>query len=107
MAPRLTSALLLLALLSACGSTRLVRLDMGQGQPLIHIPRTGETRPVELEEAEFTKAMTKEVRRRRPPANPETAARELLDVPPRSGWYGYTQGWGASFPLLAPGSTSW
>lgn len=47
MAPRLTGALLLLALLSACGASRVVRLEVGQGQPLIHIPRTGESRPVE------------------------------------------------------------
>lgn len=91
MAPRLTGTLLLLALLSACSASRVVRLDMGPGQPLIHIPRTGESRPVELEEGAFTKAIAKEVRHKRLSANPEDAARALFDVPPRSGWYGYTQ----------------
>ena len=62
MAPRLTATLLLLALLSACSASRVVRLDMGQEQPLIHIPRTGESRPVELEEEEFTQAIAKEAR---------------------------------------------
>jgi hypothetical protein len=70
---------------------RVVRLDTGQGQPSIHIPRTGETRPVELGEEEFKEAIAKEVRQKKPSVNPEKAARELFDVPPRSGWYGYTQ----------------
>lgn len=38
MPPHLTGVLLLLALLCACGNTRAVRLDMGQGQPVIHLP---------------------------------------------------------------------
>ncbi|HEY0093209.1 MAG TPA: AHH domain-containing protein, partial [Archangium sp.] len=91
MALRLTGALWLLALLSACGTPRTVHLDMGQGQPLISLPRTGEARPVELEEKAFTKALAKEVRQKRPLANPEKAARELLEVTPRSGWYEYSQ----------------
>jgi hypothetical protein len=91
MAPRLTGVLLLLVLLSACGASRVVRLEMGQGQTLIRIPRTGESRPVEWEEAEFTKAMAQEVWQQKPSAHPENAARELLDVPPRSGWYGYSE----------------
>ena len=91
MALRLTGALLLLALLSACGTTRSVRLDTGQGQPTLHIPRTAGAKPVVLGQGEFTEAIAQEVRRRGPPANPEKAARELLEVPPRSGWYGYSQ----------------
>ncbi|ATB33772.1 AHH domain-containing protein [Melittangium boletus] len=91
MAPRLTGALLLLALISACGTTRIVRLDTGQGQPTLHIPRTAEAKPVALGQEEFTEAIAQEIRRRGPPANPEKAARELLEVPPRSGWYGYSQ----------------
>jgi hypothetical protein len=42
--------------------------------------------PVELGKEEFTQAIAKEVRQRRPPADPEKTARELFDVPPRSGW---------------------
>ena len=107
MAPRrLAVAVLLLALATTCSTTRdsttpLVRLDMGQGQPLIHIPRTGESKPVELEEEEFVKAIAKEARRISPSFNPEKAARELFDVPPRSGWYRYTQREGV-VPLDAP-----
>ncbi len=57
--------------------------------------------PVELEQEEFIKAITKELRQRRPPADPEKAARELFGVPPRSGWYRYTQSDGV-VPLDAP-----
>lgn len=92
MAPRrLGVVVLLLALSTACSTTRVVRLDTGQGQPLIHIPRADETGPVELEEEDFREAMSKEARQKRPSLNPEKTARELFDVPPRSGWYGYTQ----------------
>ena len=107
MAPRLSGALLLLAVLSACGASRVVHLEVGQGQPLIHIPRTGESRPVEWEEAEFTKAMAKEVRRQRPSAHPENAARALLDVPPRSGWYGYSQREGVVALEGQPPASQW
>ncbi len=91
MIERLIVAVLLLALPTACSTTRVVRLDMGEGEPLIHTPHTDEAGPVELEEEEFTQAFAKEVRQRRPPSNPEKAARELFGVPPRSGWYGYSQ----------------
>ena len=88
---RLTIAVLFLALSSACGTTRGVHPDMSQDGLLIHLPRTGEAGPVELDEDEFSRAIAKEVQRTRPPANPEMAARELFEVPPHSGWYGYTQ----------------
>ncbi len=92
MVPRRPIVVVLLWALSAsCGSAREVRLETGQGQPLIHIPRTNDSRPVELDEGEFTKAIAKEVRHKRPPGNPEKAARELFDIPPRSGWYRYSQ----------------
>jgi hypothetical protein len=98
---RMTVALLLWALSTACSSTPGVRLDTGQGQPLIHIPRTGESEPVELGEEEFTRTIVKEARRMRPSFNPERAARELFEVPPRIGWYRYTQREGV-VPLDAP-----
>ncbi|QRN97351.1 AHH domain-containing protein [Archangium violaceum] len=56
---------------------------------------------MELEKEELVKTIAKEVRQKRPPANPEKAARELFEVPPRSGWYRYTQGEGV-VPLDAP-----
>ncbi|MGZ3458104.1 MAG: AHH domain-containing protein [Archangium sp.] len=92
MAPRrLIVAVLFLALSTSCSPTRVVRLDTGQGRPIIHIPRTEDAKPVELEEEEFTRAIATEIRQKRPSLNPEKAARELFEVSPRSGWYRYTQ----------------
>jgi hypothetical protein len=56
---------------------------------------------VELGEEEFTRALAKEARRMRPSFNPERAARELFEVPPRSGWYRYSQREGV-VPLEEP-----
>ena len=98
---RLVVAFLLLALSTMCGTTPVVRLDTEQNQPLIHIARTGKSKPVELGKEEFVKAIAKEVRQKRPPANPENAARELFEVPPRSGWFRYTQREGV-IPMDAP-----
>lgn len=92
MAPRHLSVVALLwALSTACGSTRVVSLDTGRGEPFIHVPRRDEVRPVELGEKEFTKALAREAQRVMPPFNPEKAARALFEVSPRSGWYQYTQ----------------
>jgi len=91
MAPRLSVVALLLALSTACSTQRVVRLETNQGQPLTYIPRTGAAGLVELEEEEFRQALAKEARQWRPLANSEKAARELFGIPPRSGWYGYTQ----------------
>ena len=57
---RLVVAVLSLALSAACSTTHVVRLDTGQGEPLIHTPRTDEAEPVELGKEEFTKAIAKE-----------------------------------------------
>lgn len=98
---RLAVAALFLALSTACSTTPVVRVDMGQGQPVIHIPRMGESTPVELRAEEFTRTIAQEARRMRPSFNPEKAARELFEVSPRSGWYRYTQREGV-VPLDAP-----
>ena len=88
---RLGIAVLLLALSASCSTVRVVRLDTGQSQHIIHIPHADHPKPVELGEEEFTKAIAEEVRQKRPSVNPEQAAREQFDVPRRSGWYRYTQ----------------
>ena len=98
---RLSVVVLLWALSTACSSTHVVRLDTGQGESFIHVPRTDDARPVELVEDEFTNAIAKEVRQKRPLLNPEKAARELFDVPLRSGWYRYSQREGV-VPLDGP-----
>ncbi|MDC0706865.1 AHH domain-containing protein [Stigmatella sp. ncwal1] len=68
-----------------------MRLDTGQSHPFIHMTHVDEAKPVELGEKEFTKALAKEIRQKRLSFNPEEAARDLLEIAPRSGWYGYTQ----------------
>ena len=103
---RLAVAVFFLALSTTCSTTRgsttpVVRLDTGQGQPLIQIPRTGESKPVELGEEEFTRAIAKEARRMKPSFNLEKAARELFEVPPHNGWYRYNQREGV-VPLDGP-----
>jgi hypothetical protein len=106
MAPRcLIVAALFLALSTACSTTPGVRLDTGQGQPIIHVPRSDDAKPVELGEEEFTRAIAREARRMRPSFNPEKAARELFEVPPRSGWYRYSQREGV-VPMDEPLSAS-
>jgi hypothetical protein len=49
---RMTVMVLLWALSTACSSTRVLRLDTGQGEPFIHVPRTDDAKPVELGEEE-------------------------------------------------------
>jgi len=97
----------LLALLTACSPTRVVRLDTGQGQTILHPPLTDEPEQVELEEEEFLQAVTKQVRQVRPPANPEQDARERFGVPPRSGWYRYTQRRGVVPLDEQPSASEW
>jgi len=48
MATRLTAAVLLLALLNACATPLLVRLDTGQGAPLEYRPPTS-SQPVKVD----------------------------------------------------------
>ncbi len=82
--------LLLLVLLSGCSaSTRsVVRLDTGQGQPIIHTPRR-DVAPVQLSEKEFRKAVSQQAPSVPVVARPLEHARQLFGVPERSGWYRY------------------
>jgi hypothetical protein len=107
MAPRRLAVAFLFLALSTCSTAQVVRLDTGQGQPLILIPRTEEARLVELGKEEFTKAIKKEVRQKRPSLNPEKAARELFAVPPRSGWYRYSQSQGVVPLDEQPPASQW
>jgi hypothetical protein len=62
---------------------------------------------VELEKEEFTRAIAKEIRQRRASGNPEKAARELFEAPPRSGWYRYTQREGVVQLDAPPPASQW
>ncbi|WNG34029.1 hypothetical protein F0U61_10555 [Archangium violaceum] len=68
----------LLLLLVGCGTaTRVVRLDTGQGRPLVYPPR-GSQEPVTLREGELREAMAELVRDVRPVARPLRFARALM-----------------------------
>ncbi|MCP3140183.1 SitA5 family polymorphic toxin [Pyxidicoccus xibeiensis] len=54
---RLTVAVLLLALAAACGASRTVRLETGQGAPLEYIPPA--SRPVRVDADAFEEALTR------------------------------------------------
>ncbi|EAU62063.1 hypothetical protein [Stigmatella aurantiaca] len=56
MASRLTAAVVLLALLNACASQHVVRLDTGQREPLEHRPPSNKS--VKVDEAAFEEALT-------------------------------------------------
>ncbi len=57
MATRLTAVVLLMALLNACATQHLVRLDTGQGAPLEYKPPTS-TWSVKVDEEAFEKSLT-------------------------------------------------
>lgn len=79
--------LVLLALVTGCASGRVVRLETVRGPPLVFKPSSDEAEPVKLERREFKKAVARLERERRPPANPQGAARQLFGVDARSGAY--------------------
>ncbi|OJT24492.1 hypothetical protein BO221_15190 [Archangium sp. Cb G35] len=69
---------LLLVPLVGCGTvSRVVRLDTGQGPPLVVTPRRG-AQPVQLREDEFKASLAKVAREVRPAANPLQHARRLM-----------------------------
>src|SRR5512140_1457224 len=84
------AVLLLVAFLSGCSaSTRsVVRLDTGQGEPLVHTPRRG-VEPVAVSEKEFKKAVAQLASSVPPAEQPLEHARQLFGLPERSGWYRY------------------
>lgn len=76
--------------LVGCSSTRVVRLDSGQGTPEVHVPFEEEdVGPVELDDEEFEEAMVVLARDVRPFEHPLREARERFGVPTRSGVYEY------------------
>ena len=82
---------LVLALaVTGCSTTRLVRMDTGDGPPIVHTPFTEDgAGPVELSDDEFEEVMAALARDVRPSANPLREARQLFGVPERGGVYLY------------------
>lgn len=76
----------LLLALTACGTTRVIRLDTGQREPIVVTPRVrGE--PVKLNGGEVKRAFAQLAREMHVPLAPQEAARRLFEVEERSGWY--------------------
>ncbi len=81
---------LLWVLLAGCsGTSRVVRLETGQGEPLVHVPRTPDAEPVALDEDDFQEGLTELARGVRPPSRPHEAARSLFEMDARGGTYTY------------------
>lgn len=75
--------------LTACSSTaRVIRVDTGEGEPIVFTPRIrGE--PVTLNAGEVKRALAELAREMNVPLAPQEAARRLFEVGERSGWYQY------------------
>ncbi|HEX8701937.1 MAG TPA: Tox-REase-5 domain-containing protein [Myxococcaceae bacterium] len=101
--PRST-VLLLFVFLSGCSaSTRsFVRLDTGQGEPLVHTPRR-DVEPAEMSEKEFKKAVAEHAHSVPAVERPLEYAGRLFGVPERSGWLWY-EGSSQRLMVSEPGS---
>ena len=81
---------LLLAVMVGCASTpRVVTRETGQGKAVIHIPRTAEVPPVEMEEEEFQQAMRQLAREVRLTGSPRQTSEWMFQLDPLSGNYLY------------------
>ncbi|WP_225409809.1 SitA5 family polymorphic toxin [Stigmatella hybrida] len=101
--PRSTLLLLIVFLSGCSASTRaVVRLNTGQGEPLVYTPRR-DVEPEEVSEEEFKKAVAQHAPSVPSVKRPLEYAGRLFGVPERSGWLWYE---GRSQRLMAsePGS---
>ncbi|NTX09870.1 AHH domain-containing protein [Myxococcus sp. CA056] len=82
---------LVLALaVTGCSTSRVVRLDTGDGHSLVHTPFVEDgVEPVELDDDEFEETVVALAQDVRPFANPLREARQLFGVPERGGVYLY------------------
>ncbi|MGE6757992.1 AHH domain-containing protein [Corallococcus interemptor] len=87
---RLGWVLLLGLLLSGCATTRVVRLEVDDGERVVVTPREEEDAS-RLEQDEFKKAVRTLARDVRPSAHPLRQARELFGLPERSGLFGFRE----------------
>ncbi len=84
---------LFLVLLVGCASIPRVPLveDTGQGKAVVHVPRTADLQPVELEEEEFQQAVRRLAREVRLTGTPRQTAEKAFQMDPLSGNYLYLQ----------------
>ncbi len=98
--PRWTVPLLLSLLVGCSAPLKVVRLDVGDGTPLVHVPRARE-QPVEVDDDDFEEAVAKHAAAVRSAERPLEFARQVFGVPERSGWYGYERKNRRLYPLGA------
>jgi hypothetical protein len=84
---------LFLVLLVGCSSIPRVPLveDSGQGRAVVHVPRTADLQPVELEEEEFQQAVRRLAREVRLTGTPRQTAEQAFQMDPQSGNYLYLE----------------
>ncbi len=84
---------LFLVLVVGCASIPRVPLveDAGQGKAVVHVPRTADLQPVELEEEEFQQAVRRLAREVRLTGTPRQTAEKAFQMDPQSGNYLYLQ----------------
>ncbi|MFL5354201.1 hypothetical protein [Archangium sp.] len=100
-----SAVLLLFVLLSGCSASTkvVVRLDTGQGEPIVHTPRR-DVEPVSVSEKEFKKAVAQHALSVPPVERPLEHARQVFGVPERSGWFRY-EGRSQRLMVSEPGSS--
>ncbi|WP_224367524.1 AHH domain-containing protein [Hyalangium versicolor] len=83
-------ALFLVLVLGCASIPRAPRVeDTGQGKAVVHIPRTADLQPVELEEEEFQQAVSRLAREVRLAGTPRQTAETAFQMDPQSGNYLY------------------
>jgi hypothetical protein len=81
--------MLLFSVLVGCSSSKkAVRLDTGQAEPLVHVPRES-VEPVEVDEDDFDAAVAKHARTVQASQRPLELVRQVFGVPEHSGWFRY------------------
>ncbi|SEU36455.1 AHH domain-containing protein [Stigmatella erecta] len=82
---------LFLALIVGCAGIPRVPLaaDTGQGQAVVHVPRTADLQPVQLEEAEFQQAVRRLAHEARLTGTPRQTAETAFQMDPQGGNYLY------------------
>jgi hypothetical protein len=95
------AVVLLVASLAGCTPTKVVRLDTGQGEPSVHVPRR-DVAPVEVSQEEFKQAIAKHAPSMPAVERPLEYAGRLFGVPERSGWFWY-EGQSQRLMVLEPG----
>ncbi len=83
-------ALFLVVIVGCSATPAVLRVeDTGQGQAVVHIPRTAGLQPVVLEKEEFQQAMKQLAREVRLRGTPRQTVEQMFQLDPRSGNYFY------------------